>query len=100
MPVVYGVGNHRLFIIDFLKSCLVAASPPSIVRLAARRLNLRILEVAEYYSDRFERIVLEQTFILHLGKEHELRSIAQIVKENNNKIDIVSKQYMAQAEKK
>ena len=31
MPVGYGVGYHRLFIIDFLKSSLVGASPPSIV---------------------------------------------------------------------
>ena len=34
MPVGYGVGDHHLFIIDFLKSCLVSASPPSIVRSA------------------------------------------------------------------
>ena len=39
MPVGYGVGDHPLFIIDFLKSCLVGASPPSIVLSAARRLN-------------------------------------------------------------
>ena len=32
MPVGYGVGYHRLLIIDFLKYCLVGASPPSIVR--------------------------------------------------------------------
>ena len=32
MPVGYGVGDHRLFITDFLKYCLVGASPPSIVR--------------------------------------------------------------------
>ena len=32
MPVGYGVGDHRLFIINFMKSCLVGVSPPSIVR--------------------------------------------------------------------
>ena len=42
MPVGYGVGDHRLFIIDFLKSFLVGASPPRIVQSAARRLNSRI----------------------------------------------------------
>ena len=47
MPVGYGVGDHRSFIIDFLKSCLVGASPPSIVRSAARRLNSRIPAAAE-----------------------------------------------------
>ena len=47
MPVGYGVGDHLLFIIDFLKSCLVGASPPSTVRLTARRLNSRIPAAAE-----------------------------------------------------
>ena len=47
MPVGYGVGDHRLFIIDFLRSCMVVASPPSIFRLAARRLNSRIPAAVE-----------------------------------------------------
>ena len=47
MPVGYGFGDYRLFIIEFLRSCLVDASPPSIVRSAARRLNSRILEAVE-----------------------------------------------------
>ena len=44
--------------------------------------------------------MLEHKLIKHLGKAHESRSVAQIVKENINKIDIESKQYMAHAEKK
>ena len=80
MPVRYGVGDHRLFIIDFLKSCLVGASPPSIVRSAARRLNLRIPAAAEDYSDRFEHLVIEHKLIERLGKAHESRFVAQIVK--------------------
>ena len=63
IPVGYGVGDHRLFIIDFLKSCLVGASLPSIVRLAARRLYSRIPAAAEDYSDRFEHLVLEHKLI-------------------------------------
>ena len=58
IPVGYGVGDHRLFIIDFMKSCLAGASPPSIVRSAARRLNSRIPAAAEDYSDIFEHLVL------------------------------------------
>ena len=68
MPVGYGVGDHCLFIIDFLKSCLVGTSPPSIVRSAARRLNSRILAAVEDYSGRFEHLVLEHKLIEHLGK--------------------------------
>ena len=100
MPVVYGVGDHRLFIIDFLKSCLVGASPPSIVRSAPRRLNSRIPAAAEDYSDIFEHLVLEHKLIEHLGKAHKSSSVTKIVKENINKVDIENKQYMAHAEKK
>ena len=100
MPVGYGVGDHRLFIIDFMKSCLVGTSPPSIVWLEARRLNSRIPAAAEDYSDIFEHLVLEHKLFERLGKAHELSSVAQIVKENINKIDVESKQYMAHVEKK
>ena len=51
MQVGYGLGDHCLFIIDVLKSCLFVTSPPSIVRLAARRLNSRIPAAADEYSD-------------------------------------------------
>ena len=67
MPVGYGLGDHRLFIIEFLKTCLVGASPPSIVRLAARRLNLRISAAAEDYSDIFEHLVVEHKLIERPG---------------------------------
>ena len=59
MPVGYGVGYHGSFIIDFMKSCLVGASPTNIVWSAARRLNSRIPAAAEDYSDRFEHLVLK-----------------------------------------
>ena len=100
MPVGYGVGDHRLLIIDFLKSCLVGAIPLSIFRSAARRLNSRIPAAAEYYSYRFEHLVLGQKIIEHLGKAHEYRSVAKIMKENINKINTERKQYMAHAGKK
>jgi len=44
MPAGYGVGDHRLFIIDFLTSSLIGNAPPRIVRAQARRLNTNIRE--------------------------------------------------------
>ena len=35
MPVGYGVGDHHLFIIDFLTSSLIGTNPPRIARLVA-----------------------------------------------------------------
>ena len=44
--------------------------------------------------------MLEHKLIEPLRKAHESSSVAQIVKENINKIDIESKQYMTHAENK
>ena len=52
---------------------------------------MRIPAAADDYSDRFEHLVLKQKLIERLGKAHESSSVAQIVKENINKIDIESK---------
>ena len=43
--------------------------------------------------------MLEHKLIERLGKSHKSSSVAQIVKQNINKIDNKSKQYMAHAEK-
>ena len=47
-----------------------------------------------------DHLVLENKLIERLGKAHESSSVAQIVKEIINKIDVESKQYMAHAENK
>ena len=39
MPEGYGVEEHRLFIFDLLKYCLVGVCTQSIVRATSRRLN-------------------------------------------------------------
>jgi hypothetical protein len=47
MPAGFGVGNHRMFVVDFRTQTLVGASPLKAVRVAARRLNTMIPHVAE-----------------------------------------------------
>ena len=41
MPAGYGVGDHRLFVLDFLKYSLIVQTPPPIMRSGARRLNTK-----------------------------------------------------------
>ena len=43
MPAGCGIGDHRLFVLEFLTSSLIGHDPPKIVRAAARRLNANIL---------------------------------------------------------
>ena len=100
MSVGYGVGDHRLFIIDLLKSCLVGACTPSIVQAAARRINSIIPREAVKYSENFEQLVIENSLIQSLGQAHESSSFAQVLKETTNNIDTESKKYMAHADRK
>ena len=60
MPVGYGIGDHRMFIVDFLTSSLIGASPPRIVRAAARRLNTDIQGTEESYNDKLDDQVIRQ----------------------------------------
>ena len=42
IPAGYGIGDHRLFVLDFLTLSLIGHDPPKIVRATARRLNTNI----------------------------------------------------------
>ena len=57
MPVGYGVGDHRMFVIDFLTSSLIGCNPPKIVRAAAMRLNTAIPGVEDKYVTMLEDLM-------------------------------------------
>jgi len=71
MPAGYGVGDHRLFVIDFLTSSLVGTSPPRIVRAATRRLNTKITGCAGKYTDKVDDQMLRHRVIERVGEAHE-----------------------------
>ena len=54
MPAGYGIGDHRLFIVDFVLSSLIGDTTIHIQRPAARRLNTRLPNVAERYAALYE----------------------------------------------
>ena len=87
MPAGYGVGDHRLFIIDFLTSSLVGNAPPRIVRAQARRLNTNIPQAAERYVAQFERNVIQHRIIQRLGAAHESSPNKAVVKERVDAVD-------------
>ena len=57
MPVGYGVGDHRMFLIDFLTSSLIGCNPPKVVRAAIRRLNTIIPGVEAKYVSMLEMLM-------------------------------------------
>ena len=50
IPVGYGVGDHRLFAVDFTAAEFIGKHPPTIGRSAARKLNTNIEGCAEDYN--------------------------------------------------
>ncbi len=50
MPAGYGIGGHRLFIINFASKDIIGTNPQKIIRLASRRLNTKLPCVAAEYS--------------------------------------------------
>ena len=94
------MGDHRLFVIDFLTSSLVGNAPPRIVRAQARRLNTNIPRATEKYVEKFEFSLIKHNIIQRLGEAHESSRHKEVVKERVDTIDIETKQYMTNAEKK
>ena len=100
MPAGFGVGDHRMFVVDFQLQSLVGASPLKVVRVAVRRLNTTIPQVAERYVT-----MLEDLLITHCLNSRMIRAEASLptkdsVRREINEIDEESNQYMRRAEKK
>ena len=60
MPSGYGIGDHRLFVFDFLTSSLIGHDPLKIVRAAARFLNTNIPSSKLYYINRLEEFITKR----------------------------------------
>ena len=71
MPAGFGIGDHRLFVLDFLTSSLVGHDPPKIVRAAARRLNTQIPSADKNYLERFEDLIIEHKIIERVGAAND-----------------------------
>eukprot|EP00804_Cyclotella_cryptica_P030170 CCRYP_020894-RA/>CCRYP_020894-RA protein AED:0.12 eAED:0.12 QI:0/-1/0/1/-1/0/1/0/103 len=59
MPPGFGVGDHQMFVVDVCTQLIVGASPPKVVRIAARRLNTTVPHVSERYMAKLEQLTEE-----------------------------------------
>lgn len=100
MPAGYGVGDHRLFVVDFRQQSLVGASPPKVVRVAARRLNTKIPHVAERYVNKLEDLFISHRLNSRLVQAEASSTSNDLVRWKTNRLDQESNQYMSRAEKK
>jgi hypothetical protein len=58
MPVGFGVGDHRLFVINFATTTMVGSGTTTVVRPALRRLNTKIHGCADRYNKSLRRNIL------------------------------------------
>jgi hypothetical protein len=63
MPVGFGVGDHRLFVIDFATTTLVGSGTTTVVRLALCRLNIKIYGCADWYNKFLCRNILHHRLL-------------------------------------
>ena len=100
MPVGCGVGDHRMFVVDFLTSSLVRFNPPMIVRSQARRLNTKIPGTEEKYLKVLEELVRRIKFNERLAKGYTSNVPVAVARSEANKIDKATTACMVAAEKK
>jgi len=95
----YGMGDHRVFLIDFTLVSMVGATPPRVKRATSRRLTTKMPGVVEKYNN-----ILERELQRHNVDEDHRKAYYATTKEEADKAlassDRKSKQGMAHAEKK
>jgi hypothetical protein len=100
MPAGYGIGDHRLFVVDFLGSSCLGTNLKKIVRPQARRLNCKLGKAVERYNSRLEQQILRHRLIERVGHVYTSGLVGQEAKTQLDAIDAESKNYMRNAEKR
>ncbi len=99
MPFGYGVGDHRVFILDIPIESLVSINPVKIVQPAGQCLNSRRPGCSQAYIDSFESNIIKHCLLEWLHEAHTVvyldteRAWQEII------IDKEGKAYMRRAEK-
>ena len=94
MPTGYGIGNHRLFIIDFLTSFFIGTGPPWERRAASWGLNTRLPQVVAKYNKSLEANILRNRLIEKLGEAHLQGDRKEGIQCRINDCNQQSEQYM------
>eukprot|EP00956_Cyclotella_meneghiniana_P010074 scaffold13929_cov79-Cyclotella_meneghiniana.AAC.4 len=99
MPVGYGAGDHRMFVVDLVKESLVGPQPQAIVRPGARRLNSKIPTSLRNYNRTLEELISRHKLREKLQECFDPKMSKEERKERLDKVDEEARQYMLHAEK-
>ncbi len=94
MPASYGMGNHSLFLVDFLSSSLLGLAPKKKLQPQARCLNCKLTQSVKKYNTRLEEKIIKHQLIECTGRVYAAGLSSAEVKQQMDKIDAKSKQYM------
>ncbi len=100
MPAGYGIGDHRLLVIDFASRDIVGDTALKVVRPASRRLNTKIPRTAAEYARLLEEKIIQHQLIERIGKAYSKCRSKSSLTQHLNKMDKELGQYMRFAEKK
>ncbi len=100
MPAGFGVGDHRMFVIDFQEASLVGTEPFRAQQFASRRLNTMVWSGAtRMYIERLEENLARLCLTEMLGTLHIRYKQKRHFQRAFNKLDQQSKELMINAEK-
>jgi hypothetical protein len=100
MPAGYGIGDHRLFVINFFAADMIGISHQKVARSTSRQLNTKISRVAAAYARILEGKVLSHQLIELMGAAHQKSKSRALARRHLNKLDKELGQYMRYVEKK
>ena len=99
MPIGFGVGDHRMLVIDVTTTSLVGFQPQPIKHPKARRLNSRIPRAKQAYNKKLDSLFSRHKLVGKLAEAHQSGLTAESLQLVLDKLDDISKECMVNAEK-
>ena len=100
MPAGYGLGDHQMFIIDFIATDIIGGNHQKIVRPLTRRLITKLPGVTSKYNSTLEDKILKHKVIERAGILHRSNCSRRKYTRRITRLDNELTQYMRHAEKK
>jgi len=100
MPVGFGVGDHRLFVIDFATTTLVGSGTTTVVRPVLRRLNTKVHGCADRYNKSLRRNILRHRLLERMVAAALPGTSKSDMAQTLSKLDQEGEAYMQHGEKK
>ena len=100
MPVGFGVGDHRLFVVGFATTPLVGSGLTTVVRSALRHLNTRISGCTDRYNRSLCKNILHHRLLKQMVEAASSGDSKKVLAKMLNKLEQEGEAYMKHEEKK